>query len=195
MEIVKRLPAHLPAYPNPVRMQYAIMNRKEPDYGVDESSMLDYQQKLSIIESFPELKKKQVSLGRINFQYEGSATEKKNVVFHLHPNGNGYVYAKDIAGYETDARGMVNIRDFSEDDLRTIIRQAIHALSPEGVYEMKTSGGVDHEVWINRRGQTLEIIYDNDLWNVYADDILDGTFRSYKEAKEYLIEEGFHPAP
>lgn len=85
--------------------------------------MLDYEQKLAIIESFPELEKKEVSLGRVNFQYSGSVADKKNVVYHLHPNGNGYVYAKGIGGYETDAKGMVNIRDFSEEDLQAIIKK------------------------------------------------------------------------
>ncbi|MDD9148332.1 hypothetical protein OYT88_07190 [Sporolactobacillus sp. CQH2019] len=155
--------------------------------------MLDYQQKLSIIESFPELKKKEVSLGRINFQYADSVADKKNVIYHLHPNGNGYGYAKDIDGYEPDAKGMVNIRDFSEEELRGIIKKAIHALSAEGAYEAATAGGVDHEIWINRSGQSLEVIYENDLWNVYAGELLDGTFRTYLEAREYLIEEGFRP--
>ncbi|TGA97999.1 hypothetical protein E4665_10065 [Sporolactobacillus shoreae] len=155
--------------------------------------MLDYQQKLSVIESFPELEKKEVSLSRLNFQYTESAADKKNVVFHLHPNGNGYVYARGIDGYETDEKGLVNIRDFSEDELRTILEKAIHALSPEGIYEVNTADGIDHEIWSNRDRQKLEVIYDNELWNVYAGDLLDGTFRTYKEAKEYLIEEGFHP--
>ncbi|WP_010630668.1 hypothetical protein [Sporolactobacillus vineae] len=155
--------------------------------------MLDYQQKLAIIESFPELEKKEVSLGRVNFQYPGSASEKKNVVYHLHPNGNGYVYARGIDGYSADKKGLVNIRDFSEDALKSIIAKSIHTLSPEGVYEARTADGVDHQIWTNRDRQTLEIIYENELWNVYAGELLDGTFTTYKEATEYLIEEGFHP--
>lgn len=155
--------------------------------------MLDYQQKLSVIESFPELKKKEVSLGRVNFRYSESVTDKKNIVYHLHPNGNGYVYAKGIDGYEADPKGMVNIRDFSEQELHEIIKKAIHALSAKGAYEAATAEGVDHEIWTSRSGQTLEVIYENELWNVYAGEFLDGTFRTYREAREYLIEEGFLP--
>lgn len=155
--------------------------------------MLDFKQKLEIISSFPELERKNVSLGRVNFHYPDSVMDKKVVVYHLHPNGNGYVYAKDVDAYETDDRGMVNIRDFSEEELRQIIREAIHALSEEGAYERATADGVDHEIWINPHRQTLEIIYENELWNVYGGEMLDGTFRSYREAKEYLIEEGFRP--
>ncbi|MCO7175073.1 hypothetical protein ACFP7A_06130 [Sporolactobacillus kofuensis] len=170
------------------------MNRSngENEIGVVNSLLLDYSQKLAIIESFPELEKKDVSLGRVNFQYPGSASEKKNIVYHLHPNGNGYVFAKDIEGYEADAKGLVNIRDFSEDELRTLLKKAIFAHSPEGVYEKETADGNDHEIWVTPSGrQELEVIYDNELWNVYAGDLLDGTFRTYKEAVEYLDEEGF----
>ncbi|MFT8363636.1 MAG: hypothetical protein ABF608_10715 [Sporolactobacillus sp.] len=170
------------------------MNRINSSIGVDRTLFLDYSQKLAIIQAFPELTKKEVSLGRVNFQYNGSATEKKNIVYHLHPNGNGYVYAKDIEGYTADNKGMVAIRDFSEEELRTILQKAIHAQSPQGVYEAATESGRDHEFWTLRStGQTLEVIYENELWNVYADDLLDGTFRTYKEAREYLIEEGFRP--
>lgn len=167
--------------------------KKNPTKWSEAASMLDYEQKLAIIESFPELEKKEVSLGRVNFQYSGSVADKKNVVYHLHPNGNGYVYAKGIGGYETDAKGMVNIRDFSEEDLQAIIKKAIHALSAEGAYETATADGNDHEIWLSRSGQKLEVIYENELWNVYAGELLDGTFRTYREAREYLIEEGFRP--
>ncbi|BBO00233.1 hypothetical protein [Sporolactobacillus terrae] len=156
------------------------------------SLLLDFNQKLAIIESFSELEQKKVSLGRLNFQYNGSATDKKNVVYHLHPNGNGYVYAKGIDGYDADAKGMVNIRDFSEEELRELLKKAIFALSPEGLYKRETANGNDHELWVTPSGRSeLEIVYDNALWNVYAGDLLDGTFRTYKEAVEYLTEEGF----
>ena len=49
--------------------------------------MLTFEEKLAIIESFPELEKRTVSMGRINFHYEESASDKKNVVYHLHPMG------------------------------------------------------------------------------------------------------------
>ncbi|GGI13996.1 hypothetical protein [Gottfriedia solisilvae] len=151
--------------------------------------MLTYEQKLEIIESFPELTKKPVSLGRTNFQYEESVTEKKNVVFHLHPNGNGFVYAEGIKGYRTNDKGMVNIRDFSEDELRTIITKSIDKLSFEPNFE-EDEEEVE-ELWVNTSGQTLKLVSEMDMWNVYAGENLDGTFNSYGEAAEYLDEEGF----
>ncbi len=92
--------------------------------------MLSFEEKLAIVESFPQLTRKNVSLGRVNFHYEESAADKKIVVYHLHPNGNGFVYAENINGYEPDEKGMVNIRDFSAKELRNIIEQSIQSLAP-----------------------------------------------------------------
>jgi len=152
--------------------------------------MLTYEQKLSIIESFPELTKKSVSLGRINFQFEESLKEKKNVVFHFHPNGNGFVYAEGIRGYKTNDKGMVNIRDFSEEDLRAIITKSIENLSNDFTAFEENDEEVE-EIWANKSGQILKLISEMDMWNVYAGENLDGTFNSYGEAAEYLDEEGF----
>lgn len=92
-------------------------------------AVLTFEQKLEILESFPELTRKNVSLGRVNFQYEQSVYDKKNVVYHLHPNGNGYVYGERLLGYPMDDKGFVNIRDFTEAELRIIVEKAIRSLS------------------------------------------------------------------
>lgn len=144
--------------------------------------MLTFEEKLAIIESFPELTRKDVSLNRVNFHYEDSIFEKKIVVYHLYPNGNGFVYAERIGEYETDKKGMVNIRDFTEVELRNIIREAIESLSPQ-----------KPETWVNDENHTLTLINEYDLWNVYAGDLLDGTFPTYNAAINYLEEEGFRP--
>ncbi|MFB7139415.1 hypothetical protein ACFCYN_07175 [Gottfriedia sp. NPDC056225] len=151
--------------------------------------MLTYEEKIKIIESFPELTQKPVSLGRTNYQFEESLKEKKNVVFHLHPNGNGFVYAEGIKGYKTNDKGMVNIRDFSENELRTILSKSIESLSVEPIFD-EYEEEVE-EIWINENGQTLKLVSEMDMWNVYAGENLDGTFNSYGEACEYLDEEGF----
>jgi hypothetical protein len=153
--------------------------------------MLTFEQKLAIIETFPELERKNVSLGRVNFHFEESATEKKNVVYHLHPNGNGFVYAEEIEDYPTDNKGMVNIRDFSEKDLREVIEQSILSLSPTPKKEAAIIGENDEERWINAENHTLILVFEDDMWSVYAGLNLDETFPSYSEAKQYLEEEGF----
>ncbi|MEK5521176.1 hypothetical protein [Heyndrickxia sp. FSL W8-0423] len=153
--------------------------------------MLTFEEKLAIIESFPELQRKDVSLGRINFHYEESASDKKNVVYHLHPNGNGFVYAELLNGYEVNDKGMTNIRDFTEEELRTIIQKSILSLAPKTTVESSIVGDQFEEKWINQDNFTLVLVNEDDMWNVYAGLNLDGTFNSYAEATEYLDEEGF----
>lgn len=153
--------------------------------------MLTFEEKIAIIETFPELERKNVSLGRVNFHFEESIYEKKNVVYHLHPNGNGFVYAEFLSGYDMDPKGMVNIRDFSAEELKTIIRQSIQSLSPNTDAESAIIEDNEEERWINSENHTLILVNEDDMWNVYAGLNLDGTFLSYNEAKQYLEEEGF----
>ncbi|MGG1517250.1 hypothetical protein ABE504_17700 [Paenibacillus oryzisoli] len=165
--------------------------------------MLTLEQKLRIIESFPELQRKDVSLGRINFHYEESVYDKKNVVYHLHPNGNGFVYAELIHGYATDDRGLVNIRDFSEDEIRDVVAKSILSLTGVSVSrgdalpvaeadEPTVSDEEQHrEEWRDGEGHTLTVFFLEDLWYVYAGENLDCAFETYEETVEYLEEEGF----
>lgn len=153
--------------------------------------MLTFEEKLLIIESFPELERKNVSMGRVNFHYEASASDKKNVVYHLHPNGNGFVYGAELSGYEKNDKGMVNIRDFSEDELRTIIEKSILSLTSTLSTTEPVIEEQKEEKWINENHQTLILVQEEDMWSVYAGSNLDGAFNSYGEAAEYLVEEGF----
>ncbi|MCS7458654.1 hypothetical protein N0M98_00765 [Paenibacillus doosanensis] len=157
--------------------------------------MLTFEQKLAVVESFPELQRKDVSLGRVNFQYEDSAYDRKNVVYHLHKNGNGFVYAGHLKGYATDEKGLVNIRDFSEEELRGLLTASIRSLSPSTPQNAKRSssepaeGG--EELWIGPENHTLRLYYEDELWYLYDRHNLESAFETYEEAEEYLREEGF----
>lgn len=156
--------------------------------------MLTFEEKLAIIESFPQLMRKDVSLKRVNFQLEESLYDKKNVVYHLHPNGNGFVYAGQIKGYKTDDKGMVNIRDFSAEELRSLIQKSIDSLlhmAEPSAAERAIIGDAQEERWIGPGNQTLLLIQEDELWNVYSGLNLDAAFESYKEAERYLEEEGY----
>jgi hypothetical protein len=39
---------------------------------------------------------------------------------------------------------------------------------------------------------SITVIYEDDLWYIYAGFNLDSAFETYDEAKQYLLEEGFH---
>ncbi|NHC38825.1 hypothetical protein G6549_02525 [Bacillus sp. MM2020_1] len=155
--------------------------------------MLTFNEKLAIIESFPELERKNVSLGRINFQFEGSISDKKNIIYHLHPNGNGFVYAGMLENYDTDEKGMVNIRDFSEEQLRKVLKQSIQALSPveKTTTEEAIIGDSKEERWVDSKKNLLVLINENDSWNIYFGLNLDASFDTYEEAETFLQEEGF----
>lgn len=158
--------------------------------------MLTFEQKIAIMESFPELQRKNVSLGRVNFHYEDSAYDKKTVGYHFHPNGNGYIYAGQIEGAETDDKGLVNIRDYSEEQLRELAGAAIRSLAvPAGASRQTTdktaSSGADEQTWENADGHVLTVKPEDDMWFIHAGLNLDSVFETYEEAVEYLEEEGF----
>lgn len=171
--------------------------------------MLTFEQKIAIIETYPELVRKSVSLGRLNFHYEESAHDKKIVVYHLHPNGNGFVYAGQAKGWdaEKDDRGMVNIREYDEAALHAILAASIDSLRPaqptaETVKAADASlrphlneESVDTEQWVNAKHQRVKVIYDNDMWMIFAGSQLgqlEDAFETYEEAVDYLHEEGFN---
>ncbi|QCJ43062.1 hypothetical protein FAY30_14800 [Bacillus sp. S3] len=155
--------------------------------------MITFNEKLAIIESFSELERKNVSLGRVNFQFPNSISDKKNIVYHLHPNGNGFVYAGHLENYETDEKGMVNIRDFSAEMLEQLLKESIHALSPivKTASEEAITGDSDGERWVDDEKHHLIVVNENDAWNIYFGLDLDASFDTYEEAVEFLREEGF----
>ncbi|KGX86536.1 hypothetical protein [Pontibacillus marinus] len=152
--------------------------------------MLTFEEKLAIIESFPELTRNDVSLGRVNFQFEDSVYDKKNVVYRLHPNGNGYVYVEliDDEDYDVDDKGMVNIRNYSEEELRKVVRKSIDSLATLDEEDDEEYG---EETWMNDEGHILTLVFDYDLWNIYAGEMLDSAFPTYNEAVDFLDQEGF----
>ncbi len=154
--------------------------------------MLTFDQKIAIAASFPELTRKDVSLGRVNYHYEDSLHEKKTVIYHLHPNGNGFVYAALVEGEVTDDKGLVNIRDYGEEEFRSIIAASIASLS-EGAPEPKPVTKRDkapEQHWIDPEGRKLRLLREDDLWYVYAGLNLEMAFETIEEALEYLREEG-----
>lgn len=153
--------------------------------------MLTFNEKLSIIETFPELERKDVSLKRVNFQLPNSASDKKNVVYHLHPNGNGFVYAGNLHSYQTDEKGMVNIRDFSANELKILIKESIESLLEKSIAEEAIIGNQVEERWVNEEKNHLILINENDTWNIYFGLNLEESFDTYGEAEGFLQEEGF----
>lgn len=151
--------------------------------------MLTFEEKEAIIQEFPELTRKEVSLKRVNYHYEESLYEKTTVVYHLHPNGNGFVYVGDLPQYEeANDKGLLNIRDASAGELRQTIKDSIAYLATEE--EEVTEEEVEEE-WKNKENAKLTLLQEDEMWNIYHGYNLEESFGSYAEAKAYLLEEGF----
>ena len=151
--------------------------------------MLTFEEKEAIIQEFSELTRKEVSMKRVNYHYEKSLYEKTTVIYHLHPNGNCFVYVGDLPQYEAaDDKGLLNIREASADELRTIIKDSITYLSTE---EEELQDEEIEEVWKNKEDSKLTLLQEDTLWNIYHGYNLEESFGSYSEAKTYLLEEGF----
>lgn len=149
--------------------------------------MLTFEQKQAIIESFPQLTKKEISLKRLNYHFEGSLFEKSIVVEKLHPNGNGFVFVGDLLKYEQEVndKGLVNIRDYNEAQLREVVEAAIQYLGEE----IDDSPIIEN--WTSREGTKLELEFNNRSWNIYHQGNLEETFGTREDAVAYLREEGF----
>nr|WP_106781663.1 hypothetical protein [Lysinibacillus timonensis] len=148
--------------------------------------MLTFEQKKAIIESFPELTKKEISLNRLNYHFDGSLYEKTIVVEKLHPNGNGFVYVGDLLKYEEEAndKGLVNIREYSEGKLREILNDSISYLAEDHDEPIV-------ETWVSKEGSLLELNFNRRSWNVYFNGNLEESFGTREAAVSYLKEEGF----
>lgn len=144
--------------------------------------MLTFEEKQEIIDTFPQLTKKEVSMKRLNYHFEDSLYDKKVVVQHLHPNGNGFVYLENVPGYQTDERGLVNIREVTAEVLRQMVEDAIEGLRTEiePIIERWTDGQ-----------HVLVLQEELDAWGVYHEGNLEDSFGDYEEAVNYLKDERF----
>lgn len=153
--------------------------------------MLTFEQKKEIIGRFSQLTEKAISMNRLNYHFEGSKYEKTIVVEKLHPNGNGFVYVGDLLAYKADAKGLVNIRDFSEQQLIEVIEDSITYLTE--VDEIPEVVLVE-ETWENASHDQLVLVEEDPYWNIYHESNLEESFGRRDDAEEYLKAEGFKKA-
>ncbi|MDQ7864584.1 hypothetical protein RCO48_36280 [Peribacillus frigoritolerans] len=138
---------------------------------------------------FRNYSEKDVSLGRVNFHYPDSVQEKKIVVQHLHPNGNGFVYAGHMRKKETDRKGFINIRDYNEAELKELIQRSVDYLSepPAEIEEEENEFARLEGAWIGPEKQELTLQKEDLLWNVYSGSNLEECFRKSGRGGTLLI--------
>ncbi|MBC1522461.1 hypothetical protein HB912_12465 [Listeria aquatica] len=150
--------------------------------------MLSFEEKRKIITRFTVLEEKPVSMKRYNYHYPASKRDKTVLVKHLHPNGNGFVYAPYLEGEEVlDKEGYVNIYEATEDKLIQLIERAITYMDSDG--EAYQEG--DTFVYQNDAGELLKLVFENKMWIVYAYENVEAVFKSLDQAESYLADEGF----
>ncbi|MGE7218555.1 hypothetical protein ACQKJC_18810 [Priestia koreensis] len=100
--------------------------------------MLSFERKKTIFSSFTSLKEKEISNNRTNFVYPYSLRRAKVIATQLHPSGNGYLLGLYMDSeviskrdYKVDERGWISIKNFSEEQLRVAIEDAIFSMSGE----------------------------------------------------------------
>lgn len=150
--------------------------------------MLSFDEKRKIINGFAALEEKPVSMKRYNYHYPASKREKTVLVKHLHPNGNGFVYAPYLEeSAKLDKEGYVNIYDVTEAELVQLIEQALTYMDSDGGAYQEG----DTFVYQNDTGELLKLVFENKMWIVYAYDNVEAVFKSLDQAESYLADEGF----
>jgi hypothetical protein len=160
--------------------------------------MLSFEDKIALIqENFPELEMHEVSLGRLNFHYEESVQDKKIVVYHLHPNGNGFVYGGHLPQSVKNEKGYVNIRDYEADELIALIKESLEFLSKKHGWQQQKKDRTDdgerkEEHWYSHSHEKIRLVGEDGMWFIFdEDDALEAAFETYAEAEGYLKEADF----
>lgn len=160
--------------------------------------MLSFEDKIALIEeNFPELELREVSLGRVNFHYEESVQEKKTVVYHLHPNGNGFVYGGHLPQSVKNDKGYVNIRDYEAEELIALIKESMEFLSKTHGWQQPKKDRTDDEErkeehWFSHSHEEIRLVGEDGMWFIFdEDDALEAAFETYAEAEGYLKEAHF----
>ncbi|MBM7620037.1 hypothetical protein JOC95_001889 [Bacillus tianshenii] len=93
--------------------------------------MLSLAEKRKILQSFEELREKENHFGRFFYYYDKSPSRKKIVAREFVSSGNGYVFGKYLTEYHDVLYqdGSVCVKNFSADELRSIVKKAIDSLN------------------------------------------------------------------
>lgn len=96
--------------------------------------MLSFEEKKDIFHLFY-LEEKKMSNGRVNFVYPKSKQKGQVLATQLHSSGNGYVIGKYMPSetiknnrYKVDQRGWISIKNFSKEELITVISHALESM-------------------------------------------------------------------
>ncbi|MGB3261289.1 hypothetical protein [Paenisporosarcina sp.] len=90
---------------------------------------MSYEQVVSVLDEFPELKRKEVSNNRLTYYYANSPIRKENVLQELHLSGNGYLFVGYLTEYRhhMDKRQFISIKKFTQPEFRSAVKQVLQS--------------------------------------------------------------------
>ena len=90
---------------------------------------MSYEQVVSVLDEFPELKCKEVSNNRSTYYYANSPIRKENVLQELHLSGNGYLFVGYLTEYRQhmDKRQFISIKKFTQPEFRVAVKQVLQS--------------------------------------------------------------------
>ncbi|MBC6118783.1 hypothetical protein HCA12_13440 [Listeria innocua] len=152
--------------------------------------MLNFEEKKALIESIDGFELHEISMGRVNVHYPASKRDKKIIVKHLHPNGNAFVYAPFLEVEPLDKQGYVNVKDYSQNEIRVLLLEAKDYMDKDedGFKEGFT------KIYKDNEGEKLSLVYENKMWVIYTGENLEAVFPTLEAAEGYLLDEGFFEA-
>lgn len=105
--------------------------------------MLSFEHKKSIFSRYSDLEEKEIINNRLDFNFPKSTQKGKKLATQLHPSGNGYVNGNymsqeviKIKGYKLDSRGWINIKDFTEEQLEEVIKDALISMGSKEIIRL-----------------------------------------------------------
>ncbi|AIS60148.1 hypothetical protein [Listeria ivanovii] len=152
--------------------------------------MLNFEEKKALIESMGDFELHEISMDRMNVHYPESKRDKKIIVKHLHPNGNAFIYAPFLEVEPLDKQGYVNVKDYSENEIRVLLEEAKEYMDKD---EAGYKEGLT-KIYQDKNGDRLSLVYENEMWVVYTGENLEAVFPTMEGAEGYLLDEGFFEA-
>ena len=88
---------------------------------------MSYEQVVSVLEEFSELKRKENTQNRATYYLPNSPIRRQNVLQELYLTGNGYLYVGYLPEYHDrmDNNKLVNIKNFSQHEFRSVLEKVL----------------------------------------------------------------------
>jgi len=88
---------------------------------------MSYEQVVSILGGFSELKRKKCSQNRVNYSYPGSPIRRKGVLQELYLTGNGYLFVGYLPEYhnQMDKNQLINIKSLTQEEFKIALKKVI----------------------------------------------------------------------